>query len=227
MGVRPARVRALVASGRLLAHRIGHEWLLDADSVDAQAAMTSAGATGRSMAQRIAWAAADLADGGSAKWLAPNERHRLRRRLASGAPPAVVQRWLAHRADEVSRYRAGAGDLGGLLSDERVVRTGVSAARGYALPLAEGHLGDAYVDRDTAETLVRDLYLIPSAQGNLTLRIVGSGWHLASARIIGGERFAPRLVAGVDLAEDRDARTHSAGISLISDALPDLEEAAE
>ena len=74
--------------------------------------------------------------------------------------------------------------------------------------------------------LVADFFLIDSPQGNLTLRvldldalaatqIVERGAHGATFTV----RTTPRLIAGVDLADDTDARTRSAGCALINDAL--------
>src|SRR3954451_24557382 len=54
LNVNQSRVRALVASGVLEARRIGSQWVIDDESVDRQAALTSARASGRSMSRRIA-----------------------------------------------------------------------------------------------------------------------------------------------------------------------------
>lgn len=220
LSVNQSRVRALVASGGLSARRVGDRWLVDPDSVDRQLALTSARATGRSMSQRIAWAAADLADGGDAAWLAANERSRLRQRLAAAATSSeVMQRWLRTRADSVSRYRVGERDLDALLADDGVVRTGVSAAEAYRLGLGTAGTGAAYVTADVEQRLVDEFFLIPSQTGNLTLRIVAEGWHQRTARQFGGHRVATRLVVGVDLADDTDVRAQSAGRTLIRTVL--------
>lgn len=220
LGVNQSRVRALVASGGLSARRVGDRWLVDADSVDRQAALTSVRASGRSMSQRIAWAAADLADGGGAAWLAANERSRLRKRLSYAATSTeVVQRWLRHRADSVSRYRVGERDLDALLATDGVVRTGVSAAEAYRLGLGAAGSGDAYVTTGVEQRLVKEYFLIPSRTGNLTLRGVAEDWHSRTARQIGGHSVSARLIVGVDLAGDTDVRTRSTGRTLIGTVL--------
>lgn len=220
LSVNQSRVRALVASGGLSARRVGDRWLVDADSVDRQVALTSTQATGRSLSRRIAWAAADLADGGSAAWLAGNERSRLRQRLSAAATSsALMQRWLRNRADSVSRYRVGERDLTALLASAGVVSTGVSAAEAFRLGLGTAGSADAYVTTDVERRLVDEFFLISSQTGNLTLRVVKDGWHQQAARQVDERRVAARLVVGVDLADDTDVRTQSAGRSLIGAVL--------
>lgn len=219
LSVNQSRVRALVASGGLSARRVGDRWLVDADSVDKQAALTSAQATGRSMAQRVAWAAADLVDRGGAVWLRANERSRLRQRLSSTGSAEVAQRWLRNRADRVSRYRIGERDLEALLDAGGVVRTGVSAAEAYRLALGTAGTGDAYVTAAVEQRLVDEFFLITSRTGNLTLRVVTDGWHQTTSRRVGEHTVATRLIVGVDLADDTDIRTQSTGRALLTSVL--------
>ena len=229
LGVHPSRVRALISAGRLTATRAGDQWLVDADSVDRHADLIGAGATGRPFAPRTAWAAAALCDG-LRDGLTSAERYRLRNRLAhAGDTSAVcetVQRWLSQRAKALHRYRIGARDVAALLAAEGVLPTGISAADGYGVGLASGGAADAYVSAETAHRLIADFYLIDSAQGNLTLRVLDTATLSKTEWIehaTGSLNFtlaaAPRLIAGVDLADDADARTRAAGCALISDAL--------
>ncbi|BBY67739.1 helix-turn-helix domain-containing protein [Mycolicibacterium helvum] len=215
LGVHPSRVRALIAAGTLAATRAGSQWLVDADSLDRQADLVAAGATARSFAPRTAWGAAALCDGLPDK-LTAAERHRLRNRLAHAASGgaetcALVRRWLSQRADSVNRYRVSERDLADLLSARGVMPTGISTADTYDLGLATGGAADAYVNDATCRELVKTHFLIDSARGNLTLRVTSTE-TLATA-------VAPRLIAGVDLADDTDARTRAAGCRLIAEAL--------
>lgn len=221
LNVNQSRVRALVASGILDARRVGSQWLIDTDSVERQAAFTSAGATGRPMSRGVAWAASALADGGQARWISASDRTRLRGRLDGTTNVVVVQKWLRSRAETITRYRVGERDIVDLLRSDGVVATGVSAAGAYGLGLSTGGSADAYVADDLAERLERDFVLIRSSTGNLTLRIAPNDLHLRSARTTGDGLFAPRLIAGVDLADDRDPRTTSAGQSMIREVLAD------
>ncbi len=215
----PSRVRALIHAGALRARRVGSQWLIDADSLDRHASLIAGHATGRSMSPRIAWATAALIDGRTDGLIA-SERYRLRRRLAdTDISVETVQRWLSRRADDVARYRVGERDIPAVVGRDGVVATGVSAASDYRLGLGAGGSGDAYVTSQARYRLVRDYALIPSTRGNLTLRVVDQGWHLATATAGEHHLVAPRLIAGVDLVEDNDARTRSAGRKLISAAL--------
>jgi excisionase family DNA binding protein len=219
LNVNQSRVRALIGAGSLSARRVGIQWLIDADSLDRHAALISGHATGRSMSPRIAWAAAALVDD-VADGLAASERYRLKRRITeSSLSIQTVQRWLSRRADGITRYRVGERDIAALLARDDVVATGVSAASHYGLGLSTGGSGDAYVTSQVRDQLVRDYFLIPSSQGNLALRAVDRGWHLATAIADDHHLFVPRLIAGVDLAEDTDARTSRAGRELITAAL--------
>ncbi|WP_322789326.1 hypothetical protein [Mycolicibacterium sarraceniae] len=211
----PSRVRALIAAGTLAATRAGSQWLVDADSLDRQADLVEAGATARSFSPRSAWGAAALCDGLPDK-LTAGERHRLRNRLAHAASGgtdtcALVRRWLSRRADSVHRYRVSEEDLADLLSARGVMPTGISTADTYNLGLAAGGAGDVYVNEDIRRELVKTHFLIESARGNLTLRVT------ATETLNTG--IAPRLIAGVDLADDTDSRTHAAGCRLIAEAL--------
>lgn len=224
LGVTQARVRALIAARTLVARRVGNLWLVDADSVDRQAGLTSQGAQGRAMAARVAWAASDLCDGGDAVWLRTDERSRLRARLASVTNLDVVRKWLTSRASGSKRYRVSAEDMTQLLSQDGVVGTGVTAVDAYGLGLSTGGAGEAYVTADLAERLVEDYFLIESRAGNLRLRIVEGDLHLRTARTIDTHRVSTRLIVGVDLADETDSRTQSAGRRLLQDALAEMRD---
>lgn len=215
LGVHPSRVRALIAAGTLTATRAGSQWLVDVDSLDRQADLVAAGATARSFAPRTAWGAAALCDGLPDK-LTTAERRRLRNRLAhvaSGGTEtcALMRRWLSQRADSVRRYRVSERDITDLLGTPGVMPTGISTAETYDLGLAAGGAADAYVNEDIRRELVKTHFLIDSARGNLTLRV--------TATETSDTGIAPRLIAGVDLADDTDTRTRAAGCRLISEAL--------
>lgn len=227
LGVNQSRVRALVAAGTLDARRVGTQWHIDAASVDRQAAFGRAAVVSRPMTARVAWAAAALADGQDVGWLAASERSRLRKRLAGAGRVELLQRWLTTRSTETLRFRVTEADLAALLDADGVVRTGVSAVNAYGLGLGTGGSGDAYVTREIADRLVRDYFLIEGRSGNLTLRIVDHDFHLQTARVINGDRAAPRLIVGVDLADGLDTRTRSVGRSFVSRVLDENQDRRE
>lgn len=215
LGISANRVRALISSGNLEARRVGTQWLVAGESVERQARLVDGGATGRPMATRIAWAAADLVDGGAALWLAPSERVRLRNRVAHSATPEVVQRWMARRSGPAARFRAGPQDLREVLAADRVVRTGISAAEAYQLGLGTGDAGDAYVAADRLPGLVEKYFLVESPKGNLTIRSSSDDLYWRTARQVGTFLVAPRMVVGADLADDPDPRTRALGLELL------------
>lgn len=112
--------------------------------------------------------------------------------------------------------------MSALLAAAEVVRTGVSATEAYGLGLGALGVGDAYVANDALDDLVRDFYLIEAQAGNLTLRVVDHRLHVSTARTMGQQHVAPRLIVGADLADDRDARTRTAGNGLLATVLTDL-----
>ncbi|QDO89572.1 helix-turn-helix domain-containing protein [Ornithinimicrobium ciconiae] len=225
LAVTPARVRALIAADTLRARRVGTQWLIDIDSVEQQAALTSAQARGRGMAPRVAWAVGDLVDGGGAQWLSAAERSRLRKRVKGVTKVEVVQKWLRSRSTRVTRCRIGVSDIEALLAEQGVVRTGVSAASAYGLGLGGGASADAYVTKDFEERLTRDFFLIESRTGNLTLRVVDHDLHLRTGRCVDAQVVAPRVMVAVDLAADTDARTRSLGRSLLEAVLTEFRAA--
>ncbi|OLT50300.1 hypothetical protein BJF89_10320 [Corynebacterium sp. CNJ-954] len=216
LGVSQARVRALINSGGLTARRVGTLWLIDAASIEHQHSLTTAGATSRAMSPRIAWAAADLADGGTAAWLSATERSRLRRRLSGSPEIDAVRRWMSRRASSIHHYKVGPKDLTALLTDCRAVRTGISAVESYHLGLGTGGDADIYISSEDLGQLVRGYVLLPSSRGNLTVRIDDGDLHRAATRTIDGRVVVPRMIAGADLADDTDARTRSAGRRLLA-----------
>lgn len=223
LGVHPSRVRALIAAGTLTATRAGDQWLVDVNSLDRHADLLAAGASGRAFAPRIAWAAAALCDGLTDR-LSPAERYRLRSRLihagdTGGDMAAMVSRWLSRRSRAVHRYRASERDVADVLGAGGVMATGISTADIYGFGLSSGSAADAYVDEAARRRLEEQFMLIDSERGNLTLRVLDA--KMAAPRT----PVAPRLIAGVDLVEDTDARTRAAGAKLIDDALRALRAA--
>ena len=95
----------------------------------------------------------------------------------------------------------------------------MSAAGDYGIGLGTGGSADSYVSRAVAKKLISDLYLIENRAGNVVLRVVDHDLHLRASSFVNGRRIAPRLIVGVDLADDRDARTRVAGRKLIRTVL--------
>jgi excisionase family DNA binding protein len=224
LAVHPSRVRSLVSAGQLDGRRIGSQWVVELEDLERRQALVGAGATSRAMSARSVWGAAALLDGQMAPWLASSERSRLRARLRAhdGANWQTYARWLTSRQRTVTRYRVADTDLDVLLATGGVVATGVSAAHAYHLGLGTSGQGDAYVTSSLADQLVQNFFLIKSAQGNLTLRIVDGNWHLTTARHLAGLAVAARLMVAADLLDTGDSRSLTAGTGLLGDILDGL-----
>src|SRR5690606_35616884 len=121
LDVSQQRIRALIASGILDARQVAGRWLVDADSIDRQAAIATGSRGGRGLAQHVAWAAADLLDRGLAPWLTPKDRWRLRARLLHELDGVdTARRWLRNRYTQASTWRAGPTAIERLLTTDGV-----------------------------------------------------------------------------------------------------------
>lgn len=221
LDVSQQRIRALIASGILDARQVAGRWLVDADSIDRQAAIATGSRGGRGLAQHVAWAAADLLDRGLAPWLTPKDRWRLRARLLHELDGVdTARRWLRNRYTQASTWRAGPTAIERLLTTDGVLATGVSAAGPLGLELGTAGSADVYVQAERLDQLVHDHFLIESATGNLTVRTTEQDYsHRTGKRSLEGIQVAPRLLVAADLADDNGARTRKAGHDLFADVL--------
>lgn len=112
-----------------------------------------------------------------------------------------------------------AGDLTALLTDDRVVRIGISAVESYRLGLGTGGDADVYASSEDFGQLVREYVLLPTGRGNLTVRVYDGDPYRAATRTVDGRLVVPRLIAGDDLADDTDPRTRGNGRRLLTEVL--------
>jgi excisionase family DNA binding protein len=199
LGVTPRRVYALVHENRLRAERIGERLLVDRNDVDAR--VGGASAVGRPYSPRRAWAMLLLVAGEDPVGLDASTRSKLRRLLRERDLWSIRARF-ADRA-EVQRFRAHSSDLPRIEADPAGVRTGArhAAAAGLGLVAPDATL-ELYVDRNTAERLVKRYQLTPNPRPNVVLRVVTDevrGWLK--------DPLAPRPAIALDLAEDPDPRS--------------------
>lgn len=222
LAVVPSRVRALVASGRLSARRVGGVWLVDPEAVDRRADAVPDGAKGRPMASRTAWGAAAMLDGEQAGWLTGGEQTRLAKRLAarSGGRWQAFYRWLESRQTSVVRYRAARDDIAALFGVEGVAVTGAAGARAHGLDLGASSGGELYATPDVSARLVDEFFLVRSSSGNVTVRTSPDGWHLLASHRRANLLVVPRLVVAVDLLGADDSRSRSAGRDLFVQTVP-------
>jgi excisionase family DNA binding protein len=207
------RVRALAASGRLPARRLGHAWALDSAAVDAR---IKGARRGRPLSARSAWALLLLLEGRSREIeLHRSERARAADRATRAAElgPGV----LAARA-QTRWHFAHPAALERIARDDRVVLGGEAAAAHHRANLAGGGLVELYVREEDASDIEREFALRPiaAAEANLKLRLPNAFWPF---RI--GERIAPRAFIAADLIDDGDERRLRAGRALLERREPE------
>jgi len=210
LDVVPQRVRAMIADGRLPAHRVGHQYVLDAAAVDRfsrEQRMRS-----RPLNSANAWALlavlAGLPEERALSDRPMRSRKRVRSLLNEGAEAVVTALLRSQPRAALHPWRVLPSDADGLLEEPRLIKTGLSAnAKGIDVRYQPRRDGvDAYVSRSDLRSLERQLRPIEnSADTNLLLRVPeGADWIL-------GEPIAPLSVIGADLLAHGDARVARAG----------------
>jgi excisionase family DNA binding protein len=200
-----ARVRLLAASGALPAEKIGGRWLLDRAGVEGRRRRGAAG--GRPFTPHNSWELLRLSSSGE------SADSRLRRALAVDGLVGLAPR-LRNRAS-VSRYVGHPGEIGHVLSDDRFVVSGISAAGAVGLDLAAGKAADGYVRASDADDFLEEhvLSLAGSDGASVIVRAVpDSVWD----DFLAGLPHAPEAAVALDLSEDADPRSSAAGDALLS-----------
>lgn len=168
--------------------------------------------TGRPWTPRTAWAAIDLLSGGTAGWLTPAERYRLRQSLKNLTVDDVIA--TARNRAQAKRFRAGPEAQPILL--KHIVPTGGSAMRTRAIAerfgLASGAAGaDGYVGPGTSANIAASLGMVPDPQGNVILR------EVEFQDALQGE--VPVAAVALDLVESFAVRDLSAGRRVLEELL--------
>jgi excisionase family DNA binding protein len=215
LGVSADRVRALIASGELRAHRVGSHWLVERGA--AQSRKRAEVPAGRPLSQRAAWGALAMLDGRPAPWLSPRMRARLCKRLASRDLRPVELRRRAH----IERFRVHSSKLDRALADPDVRESGVRVAAAAGLDLlvsrpasqppdsalsSDEPLREVYVDSDRLPAFISRHKLVRSPEPNLVVRVIPELWPFADA-----SACAPPAAIAVDLLESDDERARRAG----------------
>lgn len=226
LGVSDRRVRALIESGRLRARRAGSRWLID------EAALRGGSSASRPMSARMAWAflvaLSSIAERGDAHesglpWsdliehldLAPVEQRRLNERivrlLEADDPALLLRSWLPKRAQR-QLYSGASEDVAALLSDDRLVRSGVSHS---AAGISISDELEGYVAACDEGDVVAEYLLSEVAPHNVVLHVVADDGVLSLAEIgsDGGVMFAAVLA---DLADRGAAREDSRVLQLLA-----------
>jgi helix-turn-helix protein len=201
----PSRVRALVANGEIAGQKVGGRWVVDRNV--ALRRKRDPRGPGRPFEPGNAWGLIFLASAREAAWLGPVARSQLRRALALQGLSALRSR-LGQRA-QVQSFSVHPGELRHLLTDRRLVRSGVSAAGAHDLELVSGAEADGYLRASDLEKFVQNHALVPSdlASGSVALRIVPNKvWPFKPK-----DKVAPLAAVALDLSEDPDPRSARIG----------------
>ena len=207
LGVGPNDIRRLINAGDLPGVKVGQQWLVPTDAVERRRGI--APRRGRRLSPANAWGVLFLADGRDASWLTPDARWRARHRLAEH-PLAADRDRLIDRGRATS-HRAHPSMLERMRADQDLMLTGVSAASEYRLGLVGGtDQVDAYVPHILLDGVVSRYHLRPSADPNVTLRVVPPiGWEWPPAHI------APRPAVALDLLDHPEPRVRQVGDELL------------
>lgn len=210
LGVNPARVRALIASGALAAEKVSGVWLVDRASVAGR--RHEQASAGRPLAARNAWALLLEASGDEVPAdLGPSGRWRIRQALEVYGLGGLRSR-LARRA-QPSFHWALPGELRALRERDDVALGGASAAASYDLGLVGGDVVDVYVRAGLAERVMREHALQPvsGAESNVVLRVVPD-----EAWLLDGRRVAPLAAVALDLWAYPEPRASRVGDEVIA-----------
>src|SRR5713226_8010718 len=227
-----------LGTGRTLVYRLVRDGRLVAADDDGQPVRVSAASMvryqaeqrppGAQLAPPSAWAVLALASGDAAfrahvaGRLSDPDRSRAKTRLAERGFLALLPR-LHGRAGARSFEASAADRLVDLLSDERLVLAGPSAARAHGWPLPDGDWPlEMYVAEDMLVDVVEGFTLERAADGagDLALRSVPGVWPFPPHA-----RVAPSVVAALDLAEHPHPRMATLGRAQLDELAPLAEPA--
>ncbi len=203
LGVNQQRIRALIASGRLPAIKLGREWALDKRLVRPRERQG-----GRPVSAENAWALLALLSNSKAPWIDASSRSRLKRRLLNEASVVNALRFGEPRSI-VYRWRVLPRDLP-KLSDYGLVRSGLFARIPNLHIVAMDDDVDGYVSsRSLAQIENRHRPLKSPDNPNVVLRVPSNPW------VLGQGPDAPAVVVAADLLDHRDSRVARAGRQLL------------
>ncbi len=212
VGLSAQRIRALIASDRLAAERVGSRYVIQRE--DVASFLQQERAEGRPLSSRNAWALlAQISGRAEAVKASRRSLYRLRRLLKEDG---ATVRALSHAEprSSVHSWRVLPSDIKKLKEDSRLVPSGLAADDAQIdvryQPKRDGF--DAYVSAPMLKSLERQLRPIKkSDEPNLVLRVPrASSWVLK-------EKQAPSAVVAADLLDHRDPRvSRAARASLMS-----------
>lgn len=200
LGVSRNRVGDLIRQGTLQATRVGRIWVVDEVSLNLVEAQGPGGRT-RPLLPVSAWAVALIVEGHDPKWLAPDSRDRLMRRIAAKrrATTAEWAAWMRRRSTET---------VGVWIHPELSDRLGNHLLRfdiedvPSGLKVEGGNL-HGWTSHSGLVGLVQDEAVLASSRPNTIVRV----WPREVDKIL----KIPGLIAAADLLEADDSRSRRMG----------------
>ena len=217
--VSPRRVRQLLADRSLPGVRIGGRWLVSPAGVEHRS--RSRPAAGRPLSSVSAWQVLAALSGVEDELarLSPPLRSRARSRAAylrRQLSDARLEQWrtLLRQRATLHQFYGHPSVLADIVSDRRVVRSGISAAHDHGADLFVVGGAEGYGRPPDLAGIVEHYALNATvgAEANVWLRIAGSGADWLFHR-----RVAPAAVVAADLMERAEARDQAAGMKLAAD----------
>ncbi len=204
LGVSARRVRALIASKRVPAVRVGRNWALDRSSLWSHGRRRA----GRPISADNAWALLALLSGSRAPWVDIFSRSRLKRRLLDLQWLDHALQWSEPRA-AVHSWRVLPSDLP-KLHDYRLVRSGLAAQIPGLDIVPMGDEVDGYVSSRALTQIEKRFQPSKSTDNpNVVLRVPSQPWVLSQGTA------APPAVVAADLLAHPDSRVARAGRTLL------------
>ena len=204
LGVTPRRVRALIASRRLPAVRVGRNWALDRSLLRSYGRRRG----GRPINAHNAWALLALLSGSPAPWVDVFSRSRLKRRVLNREWLEEALRFSEPRS-AVYGWRLLPSDLP-KLQDYGLVSSGLAARIPGLDIVTMDNAIDGYVSSKALAQIDKKLQPAKSPDNpNVVLRIPLQPWILSQGPV------APAAVVAADLLAHPDSRVARAGRKLL------------
>jgi excisionase family DNA binding protein len=207
LSVNERRVRQLIELGRLPAHKVGKQWVID--SIDLAEMQRADRKAGRPYSSRNAWGILVMAAGRQPTWLSNSEQKRLRGILESQGIAQLLPR--LSRRSEVLEWYVHPSLLERLSADRRTVVSGAGAVDS----LIDESLVEVYFPSSARQELESDFFVDSGAdRPNVRARSVDGPWPFDP-----GQNTADRTVVAADLLDHAsDPRRVRVGKELIADA---------
>ena len=199
--VSPGRVHQLIAAGKIEAHLVGSQYVIESTQLAHRPNLT------RPMSERMAWAFIAMLSGQEPIGISPSEKSRLRSKLkklhSEDRPADLLRSWACERAKRLVLRVADTG-VKALQNDDRLMLSGVCDPRAG---LSAGHWCEAYVNPRQLEQ-VRNLHLpVEDPHPNVVLHV--------TEQVLAGSPSVGLVMA--DLADWQGAREDAQVKRLLED----------